>query len=134
MLLIDGDCGFCMRSAAWARRRVRPGAPLVPWQQVDIGALGLTPAECSTAVQWVQDGRVSASGGRAVCRTLATAPPPWPAIAAVMSAPGMAWVVDRAYEIVAANRSRLPGASPACAADGSLAPTIQTPTIDTSAA
>ena len=115
ILLVDGDCAFCMSSAAWARRSIRPSAALVPWQSVDIAPLGLTERECQTAVQWVVDGRVEASGGRAVCRALATAPHPWPAIARLMSRPGAAWLVDRCYEIVAANRQRLPGSTDACA-------------------
>jgi len=115
LLLVDGDCGFCMRSAAWARRRVRPSVPLVPFQQVDIVALGLTEAECQTAVQWVEGGRVTARGGRAVCRTLATAAPPWPRVAALMSLPVADRVVDACYRLVAANRHRLPGSTEACA-------------------
>ena len=113
-LLVDGDCAFCMTSAAWARRHIRPSAELVPWQSVDIAQLGLAERDCQTAVQWVVEGRVEASGGRAVCRTLATAPDPWPVIARLMSRPGAAWLVDRCYEIVAANRKRLPGATDAC--------------------
>jgi predicted DCC family thiol-disulfide oxidoreductase YuxK len=115
LLLIDGDCAFCMRTAQWVRTRVRPSAPLVPYQSVDLATFSTTAEECSQAVQWVENGRVVASGGRAVCRTLATAPQPWKSLATLMSAPGASWVVDRVYELVAKNRQRLPGATDTCA-------------------
>ena len=114
-LLIDGDCAFCMRSANWARRRVRPSVDLVPWQSVDIEALGVSAEQCMSAVQWVSDGVVTASGGRAVCLTLATAPPPWPTLSRLMSLPGTAAIVDQVYRWVAKNRMRLPGGTPQCA-------------------
>ena len=74
MLLIDGDCGFCLRAAQWARRWIRPQAPLVPWQSVDLDAVGATPDECQQAVQWINEGHVTAQGAAAIACLLRTAP------------------------------------------------------------
>jgi len=114
MLLIDGDCGFCLRAALWARRWIRPSAPLVPWQSVDIAAIGVTPEQCSHAVQWVDEGRVAAQGAAAIACLLLTAPPPWPACAWAMQRPLTRQLAERCYRLVAENRHLLPGASTAC--------------------
>jgi predicted DCC family thiol-disulfide oxidoreductase YuxK len=39
---------------------------------------------------------------------------PWRALGLVARIPGLAWLVDRMYEVVSANRSKLPGGTPAC--------------------
>ncbi len=115
LMIFDGDCAFCTTSANFMRRRIRPRCDIEPWQRTDIAAFGLTPEDCTTAVQFVTaDGRVY-SGSRAVMRMLREAPQPWPALGAIGDAPGVAWVADRVYRWIALNRHRLPGGTPACA-------------------
>jgi predicted DCC family thiol-disulfide oxidoreductase YuxK len=116
LLIFDGECGICTTSANVMRRWIRPDCDIEPWQRTDIASFGLTPEECSSAVQFVTADRRVYSGSRAVMRMLRTAPLPWPAVGAIGDAPGVAWLADRTYRWVAANRDRLPGSTPACAA------------------
>jgi len=115
LLIFDGDCGICTTSANVIRRWIRPRCDIEPWQFTDIADFGLTETDCTTAVQYVDADRHVHSGSRAVMRMLRDAPVPWPAIGAFGDAPGVAWVADKTYRWIAANRDRLPGSTPACA-------------------
>ena len=114
-MIFDGDCGFCTASVNVIRRWIRPRCDIEPWQRTDIPLYGLTPEECTQAVQFVDAERHVTSGSRAVMAMLRTAPVPWPAVGIVGDLPGVAWVADRAYRWIAANRLKLPGSTPACA-------------------
>lgn len=112
VLVFDGDCGFCTRSAEFGRRHL--GVDIVAWQRADLDALALTEAECEQAVQWVAgDGQVS-SGAAAVAAALRTGRWWWRALGVTLSLPGVRWVAARVYSLVARNRYRLPGATDAC--------------------
>ena len=41
-LVFDGDCGFCTRSAAVARRVLPADCAVVPWQGADLASVGTT--------------------------------------------------------------------------------------------
>lgn len=114
-MIFDGDCGFCTASVNVIRRWIRPDADIEPWQRTDIARFGLTEEDCTVAVQFVDDQGSVRSGSRAVMAMLRTAPVPWPVIGMLGDAPGVAWVADRTYRWIAANRYRLPGSTPACA-------------------
>jgi predicted DCC family thiol-disulfide oxidoreductase YuxK len=111
----DGDCGFCTTSVRWAVR-LRLGADVVtPWQHADLAALGLTEEQCAAKLQWVgDDGRIS-SGHEAVARMLLQGPLPWRPLGALLLVPPLSWLAARVYDLVAANRQRMPGGTPACA-------------------
>lgn len=114
-LVFDGDCGFCTVSAGVISRWIRPRARISPWQSLDLDALGLTPEECQSAVQWVaENGRIS-SGGRAMAAALRASPFPWPIIGNALDLPGMQQLVAVIYAWIADNRHRLPGSTAACA-------------------
>jgi len=70
-------------------------------------------------VQWVEsDGSVS-SGHEAIAAVLSTAGRIWRIIARAILLPGVSWLAAKIYRLVANNRYRLPGGTPACAvADG----------------
>jgi predicted DCC family thiol-disulfide oxidoreductase YuxK len=114
-MIFDGDCGFCTSSVNVIRRWIRPDIDIAPWQRTDIASFGLTADECSTAVQFVRSDRSVVAGSRAVMAMLRHAPLPWPIVGSVGDWPGVAWVADRTYRWIAANRGRLPGSTPACA-------------------
>ena len=115
VLVFDGDCGFCTACVEFTRRWIRPRVDIQPWQFLDLADYGLTEKECAEAVQFVTaDGRIH-SGSRAVTGMLRTANPPWPWIAALADAPGVAPIAASAYRLVARIRYRLPGSTPACA-------------------
>jgi predicted DCC family thiol-disulfide oxidoreductase YuxK len=112
-LVFDGRCGFCTRSTGWLRRLDRrnrvevrtlqtPGVP---------ASVGRTAQECTEQVRWLgSDGR-QRGGADAVNAALSAAlgtraPLHLYRLTAVAQ--------DRVYAWVAANRYRLPGATPRC--------------------
>lgn len=114
LLVFDGDCAFCTSCVHLVERRIRPEAEIVAWQFADLPALGLSEAQASEALQWVgADGAVR-SGHEAVAAMLASAGAPWRLAGRVLLLPGVSWLAARAYRLIAANRHRLPGGTPAC--------------------
>ncbi len=113
VLIYDGDCGFCTRSVRLVERipvRVR----ITPWQTTDLAALGTTRARAEREVVWVgTDGRVS-GGAAAVADLLRSARFPFSLAGRVLALPVVRTLAALVYRAVAANRSRLPGTTPAC--------------------
>jgi predicted DCC family thiol-disulfide oxidoreductase YuxK len=56
-IIYDGDCAFCTFSANWLARRLHrrrgPNARLVPWQFIDLAALGTTAERTQREALWV---------------------------------------------------------------------------------
>lgn len=116
MLLYDGDCAFCTRCADLIER-IGPDAEIVPWQFSDLPELGVSAVQASEAVQWVgSDGEVR-SGHEAIAAVLGRAGWPWRVAGRTLVLPGLSWFAAKAYRLVADNRYRLPGGTPACAVD-----------------
>lgn len=113
ILLFDGDCGFCTRSARWGQERF--GLDHVePWQAVDLEDYGVTEEACRQAVQWVdEDGTVSA-GYKAVAAVLARGGVIARSVGRFATLPGVSFVSDGMYRGVARIRHRLPGSTEAC--------------------
>ncbi|WP_330185843.1 DUF393 domain-containing protein [Nocardia sp. NBC_01503] len=59
-----------------------------------------------------------ASGARAGALLLRRAAQPWRAVGAIMLNPPISWLAAALYRLVAKNRHRLPGGTPACAFPG----------------
>ncbi len=114
ILVFDGDCGFCTMSVDFMKRWIRPRAQIVAWQFADLDELGLTQDQCTQAVQWVPASGPVSSGAAAVADALRASPVPWPVVGVVLAAPVMRTVADRVYKLIATNRYRLPGSTPAC--------------------
>ena len=117
-LVFDGDCAFCTSSVHFAQRWCRPAVRFVPWQELDLEAHGLTYDQVTTAVRWLApdraEGRIPA-GAAAVGRVLLRSRWPWRGCGAVLLIPPFSWLGAGAYKLIAANRHRLPGGTPACA-------------------
>lgn len=114
MLVYDGDCGFCT-TCVGVLERIGPDAEIVAWQLTDLAALGITEEQAADAVQLVQiDGTVR-SGHEAVAAVLGTAGRIWRTAGRALLLPGISWLAAKGYRLVAANRYRLPGGTPACA-------------------
>ncbi len=114
VLLFDGDCAFCTRCAR-ALARIGPDAEIVAWQFTDLAELGMTPEQAAEAVQLVQiDGTVR-SGHEAIAAVLNTAGRIWKIVGSAIMLPGISWMAAKVYRLVADNRYRLPGGTPACA-------------------
>ena len=103
-LLVDGDCPFCMRCAAFARRVVQTSAVVVPWQSVDVVALGVTPEACDEAVQWISADGTVVSGADAVIAALLAGRQPWRFLGALAATLPNSFV-EGAYRRVARRRS-----------------------------
>lgn len=115
LLLYDGDCAFCT-SCARAIARIAPQARVLAWQSSDLAALGVGEEQAREAVQLVQRDGTIRSGHEAIAATLGTAGWRWRIVGHAMLAPGISWAAARVYRLVARNRGRLPGGTPACAA------------------
>jgi predicted DCC family thiol-disulfide oxidoreductase YuxK len=94
--------------------RIGPVAEIVAWQLTDLAELGVTEEQAAAAVQWVGvDGRAR-SGHEAIAAMLITAGPIWKIAGRALLLPGISPVAAKAYGLVANNRQRLPGGTPAC--------------------
>lgn len=114
VLVYDGDCGFCTRCVRVVER-IHANADIVAWQFADLDDLGLTQAEASDAVQWVEPDGTVRGGHEAVAAILMNSGRLWRPFGRVMLLPGVSWLAARVYRLVAHNRHRLPGGTPACA-------------------
>ncbi|HEX6687600.1 MAG TPA: DUF393 domain-containing protein [Solirubrobacterales bacterium] len=114
VLVYDGDCAFCTRCAHFLER-IGPDAEIVAWQLTDLAELGITAEQAADAVQWVQiDGTVR-SGHEAIAAVLNSAGRIWRIAGRAILLPGISWIAAKVYRLVADNRYRLPGGTPACA-------------------
>ncbi len=113
-LLYDGDCAFCTWCAGLLEK-IGPEAEIVAWQLTDLAELGVTEEQAIAAVQWVEvDGTVR-SGHEAIAATLSSAGRIWRIVGRTLLLPGVSPIAAVAYRLVADNRYRLPGSTPACA-------------------
>jgi len=114
MLIYDGDCAFCQRTARWIGRRLPEGTPVVAWQDTDIAALGLDADDVTTAAYWIDDDGRRHRGHRAIARALRVAGGAWALIGVLLVVPPISWLAAGVYRLVAANRHRMPGGTEAC--------------------
>jgi predicted DCC family thiol-disulfide oxidoreductase YuxK len=115
VLVYDGDCAFCSSSVRFAERWIRPVCEITPWQFADLGALGVTQARAEHEVLWVTPVGTVHGGARAVSKLLLSARGIWTVPGALLNAPGVRLLADAVYRLVADNRERMPGGTPACA-------------------
>jgi predicted DCC family thiol-disulfide oxidoreductase YuxK len=114
VLIFDGDCAFCTSCVRLVQKRIRPDAEIVAWQFADLAELGLSEEQAIDAVQWVQADGAVRSGHEAIAAMLSSSGPIWRIIGRILLLPGISWTAAQAYRLVAANRHRLPGGTPAC--------------------
>jgi predicted DCC family thiol-disulfide oxidoreductase YuxK len=114
ILVFDGDCAFCTKSAGFITRRIRPTTDVQAWQSLELESFGLTADQCSTAVQWVSDSGQIKSGAAAITAMLKEAGPGWAALGTIGDLPGIRSVAAGTYRVIAKNRHRLPGSTAAC--------------------
>jgi predicted DCC family thiol-disulfide oxidoreductase YuxK len=114
VLLYDGDCAFCTSCARLVERRIGPDAEVLAWQFADLAELGVSEEQAADAVQWVRADGAVRSGHEAIAAMLESAGPVWRIAGRALLLPGVSWTAARAYRLVADNRHRLPGGTPAC--------------------
>ncbi len=114
MLVFDGDCAFCT-SCARLLERIGPQADVVAWQAADLDELGLTAAQAAEAVRWVEADGTIRTGHEALAAALGSATgPAWRVFGRALVLPGVSPLAAAGYRLVARNRHRLPGGTPAC--------------------
>jgi predicted DCC family thiol-disulfide oxidoreductase YuxK len=118
VLVFDGDCAFCT-SCARLLERIGPEAEIVAWQLTDLDELGITAAQAAEAVRWIEADGTVRSGHEAIGAALATAGSPWRIAGRALLLPVVSPLVAASYRLVARNRHRLPGGTPACKRDRS---------------
>lgn len=115
VLLFDGDCAFCSRTAEVIRHSIPTSGTVEPWQFADLPALGTTQAQAEHEVVWVgRDGSVH-GGAQAIAHLLIDAGRWWAVLGWALRVPPIRWIAYVGYRLVAINRHRLPGGTPACA-------------------
>lgn len=90
----------------------------LPFQWADLGRLGLSLEEARRRIHvvgpTVPGGHLA--GGRAAAWLLRKSHGArWRVIGSLLAAPVLRWGTELGYRVVAANRHRLPGGTPACA-------------------
>jgi predicted DCC family thiol-disulfide oxidoreductase YuxK len=115
VLVYDGDCAFCTTAVHFIERRVRPRCEITPWQFADLDALGTTQRRAEYELLWVTPIGTIDGGAQAVARLLLSAGRGWAVLGALLSLPPLRWVAHGVYRLVANNRERMPGGTPACA-------------------
>jgi predicted DCC family thiol-disulfide oxidoreductase YuxK len=115
LLVYDGDCAFCTTSVRFAERRIRPRCTTVPWQFADLDALGITEQRAEHELLWLAPDGTVHGGAQAVSRLLMSAGRGWAVPGALLAVPPVRWIAHGVYRLIANNRERMPGGTPACA-------------------
>ncbi|MFE7752959.1 thiol-disulfide oxidoreductase DCC family protein [Streptomyces sp. NPDC057428] len=115
VLIYDGDCAFCTSSVNFAERHLRPRCDFTPWQFADLETLGVTQERAEYEVLWTTPTGSVQGGAQAVAKLLLSAGGVWSVLGALLTLPPVRWLAHGVYRLVADNRDRMPGGTPACA-------------------
>ena len=122
VLVFDGDCRFCSSVARWVARRLPPGARTIPWQEIpDPSAVGLTRERIADAAWWIDGSGRPHRGHLAARGALREIGGLWRVVGESIGSPVLDPVAAWAYDVIARNRHRLPGGTPACGVDAGRA-------------
>ena len=106
LLITDGECGFCQRTAGKLTKLVPQGWKNLPSDQLT-QTYGLTPEDLAHSVWLIEfngDQPIKYSGAKAVGKVLRMRPGFWSAIGWLTFIPPMSWVAAGLYRLVANNR------------------------------
>ncbi|GAA2248146.1 MULTISPECIES: thiol-disulfide oxidoreductase DCC family protein [Kitasatospora] len=128
VLVFDGDCAFCTTCKNAAERYLRAslaagGWEAVPFQFADLAALderaggrGLVTWErAEREILWVTPGGEVYGGAQAAARLLMRSGGVWAYLGGALALPPVRPLAGVVYRLVARNRHRMPGGTPACA-------------------
>ncbi len=113
VLVFDGDCAFCT-SCARLLERIGPEAEIVAWQLADLDELEITAAQAAEAVRWIEADGTVRTGHEAIAAALAAGGRPWRIAGWAILLPAVSPLAAAGYRLIARNRHRLPGGTPAC--------------------
>lgn len=115
-LIYDGDCGFCTATARWVERRLSDDYQVIPSQQTDLDALGLTQDDVARSAWWIDSDGTGSDEHRCIAKALGAMRAPWPALGRVLTLGPISPLARGVYRLVANNRYRIrrPGSAPTC--------------------
>jgi predicted DCC family thiol-disulfide oxidoreductase YuxK len=113
-LIFDGDCAFCTSSVNFTVKHSNVKFETIPYQWAKLEKFNLTAEQTQKKVYLNVDGK-NFAGAKAVSK-LMRLDSNWilKIIGAIAAVPPFSWVADLLYWLVATNRHRLPGGTPAC--------------------
>ena len=115
LMIFDGDCSFCTSSANWAVKHSKVAVTATPWQFLDLSKFGLTEADTAVKAYLVVDGK-NYGGSDCFAMMCRIQKNPFAKLLGwIMMFWAFRWVFAIGYRIVAKNRHRMPGGTPACA-------------------
>jgi predicted DCC family thiol-disulfide oxidoreductase YuxK len=122
MLIYDGDCGFCTHSVKFMRKRLKKPFEepfeVVSWQSIDdLSKYLLTQEDVQQRVYFIHENGQALGGAAALSEVGLHMKMPWRLLARLARIPGLNFIAERIYRVVARNRHRLPGGTAACAID-----------------
>ncbi|MXW57637.1 MAG: DUF393 domain-containing protein [Acidimicrobiia bacterium] len=107
-LIYDGDCGFCTATARWAERRLNDDYRVVPSQQADLAAVGLTQDDVDRSAWWIEPDGTRSDEHRCIAEALRAMRAPWPALGRLLTLGPISPLARGVYRLIAENRYRLP--------------------------
>jgi predicted DCC family thiol-disulfide oxidoreductase YuxK len=108
ILLFDGLCGFCTRSAGALVDSNNSSAVALPWQSTpDLERYGLTSRDLERAAYWIDERGRTYRGHRAVAKALVDRGGAAQLVGAAMLIPPLSWIARALYWVVARNRYHL---------------------------
>ncbi|GAA0477006.1 hypothetical protein GCM10009544_43770 [Streptomyces stramineus] len=126
MLVYDGDCAFCTTSVTYAEKYVRPDCEVTAWQFADLDALGVTRERAEYELLWITPGGAVYGGAQAVAKLMLSGRGAWAPLGALLRLPPVSWAAHGVYRVIANNRDRMPGGTPACALPADRRPDTMT--------
>jgi predicted DCC family thiol-disulfide oxidoreductase YuxK len=107
LFVFDGGCGFCRKWAGWVERRLDGSVTFVPFQSIDLDAVGLRPEQVRTASYFVDERGRTYRGNRSFSRSLRRGRGAWRIVGLIGDLPVVRWVLRLVYRWVVGNRHRL---------------------------
>jgi predicted DCC family thiol-disulfide oxidoreductase YuxK len=110
LLIYDGDCGFCTRTAAWLRGRLPTGYRTCASQKLpNLHELGLDGKQVHEAAYWIDPDGTKHRGHRAILRAVEASRGALGPLAGAMKLWPFDLIAAGVYSVVARHRHLLPG-------------------------
>lgn len=113
LFVFDGDCAFCSSANRLLLRLTKTRIDSRPYQHLELDQFGLSLEQAQNAVQYINQNQ-RFSGARAIAEYLIDSKTIWSLAGRFMRLPVLLSFAEMVYEVVAANRHRLPGGTPEC--------------------
>jgi predicted DCC family thiol-disulfide oxidoreductase YuxK len=124
LLIFDGDCAFCTTSVNLLKRVLPTFPTATPWQWLAVDQHGLEQGleqyglsrDDVARYAWVVTSRHQYAGHLALSALLRMQPAAgWRFLGHLIATPPFLLAAAAGYHVIARNRHRLPGGTPACA-------------------